>query len=115
MKFSEAMALLEQGKKVRCKSWSENGYCCKSEYGNLEVPNTTYTDMFHVDDTWEEYVEPKKKRIVKMWPAVIGADSNSYYLTDNLYESLEVAKEKNESVVRLATEYPAIEVEVEDV
>lgn len=58
MKFSEAMAALEQGKKVRCKSWAKQ--CCMF-LGQAE--ENTHMGLLYWKDAyedWELYEEPAK-------------------------------------------------------
>lgn len=107
------MSMLEQGKKVRCKSWPNSSYVCKGFEGLISIQHLNYDDAFKVNDEWEEYIEPKKKRIVKMWPAVTKIEGNSYYISTVIYETFETAKRIDPYVVRLATEYPPIEIEIE--
>ncbi|MBP7075102.1 MAG: hypothetical protein KBA81_06940 [Rhabdochlamydiaceae bacterium] len=116
MKFSEAMLMLEQGKKIRRKTWRPDAYYifihdCILDENNLPVFMAVDTSL---KADWEEYVEPKKKRIVKMWPAVLKSDSHGlcYFLSTILYDSIEDAKKDYaRELIRLATEYPAIEIE----
>lgn len=61
---------------------------------------------------------PPKKRKVKMWPAVYyDKVINRYYLSRRLYRDLEDAHDDGfppEMVTRLLTEWPAVEVEVDE-
>ena len=113
MKFSEAMLMLEQGKKIRRKTWRPDAYYifihdCILDENNLPVFMAVDTSL---KADWELYEEPKKKRIVKMWPAIIKAGDNSYYTSSYFYCSIESANSANRNTVRLLTEYPAIEIE----
>lgn len=117
MKFSEAMLMLEQGKKIRRKTWRPDAYYifihdCILDENNLPVFMAVDTSL---KADWEEYIEPKKKRIVKMWPAIIKAGDNDCYISSYLYCSIESAKSANRNTVRLLTEYPAIEIETDGI
>jgi len=116
MKFSQATALLEQGKKIRRDLWVKNVFIYIKN-GELLSSNGMYTILNPdeiVADDWELYEEPKKKRIVKMWPAIIKAGDNECYISSYLYCSIESAKSANRNTVRLLTEYPAVEIEVDE-
>lgn len=52
MKFSEAMAALEEGKKVRCKHWAKDEY--------IDVNRAGAMIALPCKDEWEIYEEPEK-------------------------------------------------------
>lgn len=116
MKFSEALLLLEQGKKIRRSWWVTGSYYY---FSNQRFLNNNGDDAYISRDAliatdWEEYVEPNKKRIVKMWPAIIKSDGH-FYIPSRLYEDESSAKKYHgEGFIRLATEYPCLGIEVED-
>lgn len=56
MRFHEAMKLLEEGKKVRCKEWVEEYFISSSEENLSEGMDIFW---FH-EKEWELYEEPKK-------------------------------------------------------
>jgi hypothetical protein len=64
---------------------------------------------FNWDATFEYRI--REPELVPHWPAVI-KEEYSYWISDNLFASLEEAKERYEDygskAIRLATEYPAI-------
>ena len=64
MKFWEAMKLLQEGKKVRCKSWGELvymyfnkdiSYICLNSNGNI-LTKSSIND-YELNGEWEEYIE----------------------------------------------------------
>lgn len=116
MKFSQAMSMLEQGYKIRRSLWTKDIFIYIKN-GELLSSNGMYT-ILNPDEIvaadWEEYIEPKKKRIVKMWPAIIKAGNNDCYISSYLYCSIGSAKSANRHTVRLLTEYPAVEIEVDE-
>lgn len=118
MKFSQAMSMLEQGKKIRRASWHTETFLY-IESGKMLTTHGNRCRAFEPDelmaDDWELYEEPKKKRIVKMWPAIIKAGDNDCYISSYLYCSIESAKSANRHTVRLLTEYPAIEIETDGI
>lgn len=67
MKFSEAIKLLEEGKKVRSKYWSDVEYIWLIN-GKLEDEKgyTYELDEENFDYEWEEYIEPSEKKIEKL-------------------------------------------------
>lgn len=54
----------------------------------------------------------KTKKLVPHWPAVRKV-MGDYKLTDELFPSLEFAKQRWKSAIRLADEYPPVMIEVE--
>ena len=56
MKFSEAMKLLEEGKKVRRVDWEKDTYIY-SDDDCLLVNNTNKGLKIETDGEWEEYIE----------------------------------------------------------
>ena len=60
MKFSEAMSLLNAGKKVRDKVWGRNEYIYKKEDGSIWSENECEVADLGVDGEWEEYIEPQE-------------------------------------------------------
>lgn len=56
MKFSEAMKLLEEGKKVRRVDWGKDTYIY-SDDDCLLVNNTNKGLKIETDGDWEEYIE----------------------------------------------------------
>lgn len=105
------MSMLEQGKKIRREKWPRNMYISIDTFFQPGFISSEY-----LKDDWELYEEPKKKRIVKMWPAVIKSDSHEIYYSFStaLYQSIEDAKKDyGHKTVHLATEYPPIEIEME--
>lgn len=108
MKFSEAILMLEQGKKIRREKWPRNMYISIDTFFQPGFISSEY-----LRDDWEIYEEPKKKRIVKMWPALCSSYNGGYYLTDSIYKSIEDANYGGGNRIRLATEYPPIEIQME--
>lgn len=69
MKFSEAMKLLEEGKKVRVIIWDKKQYI----YYNADLDEILNENGesyilggYYLTDDWEEYIEPETKKIEKM-------------------------------------------------
>lgn len=61
MKFSEAMAALEAGKKVRLPEWPESQYIHMQKYWiKNEKLNDCDIDCSWVKDNWQLYEEPIK-------------------------------------------------------
>lgn len=59
-------------------------------------------------------IAEKKPVLVPHWPAIIKSTTGCYVLTDHVFPNLDTAKSRfNLSVIRLATEYPYILLEVE--
>lgn len=61
MKFSEAMKLLEEGKKVRRVDWEKDTYIY-SDDDCLLVNNTNKGLKIEIDGEWEEYIEPVEEK-----------------------------------------------------
>lgn len=57
MKFSEAMKLLEEGKKVRNKEWAGGFYIFLDKEGCLINESGDFSAHFSFDGEWEEYIE----------------------------------------------------------
>ena len=62
MKFWEAMKLMEEGKKVRRKTWLENEYIYLDEYNIIMDEKDEPLETMHYigQNDWEIY-EPKKR------------------------------------------------------
>ena len=59
MKFSEAMKLLEEGKKVRRTNWSKEEYMYKNENDTaMTEDGREYDFTWSICGDWEEYIEP---------------------------------------------------------
>lgn len=57
MKFWEAMKALEEGKKIRCKTWKKGAYECIE---TSKLPRCISTLELHTEYEWELYEEPEK-------------------------------------------------------
>lgn len=71
MKFSEAMKLLEDGRRVRGTSWPKDEYIVKVERGDGLIKdqdgNHACISHFHLSPDWEVIVEPDyKKRYISL-------------------------------------------------
>lgn len=98
----------DRGAKVRRKEWNRDAF------DTFEGSSTAISLLALRADDWELYEEPKKKRIVKMWPALHLHHGDSYFITNGIFPTIEDARHQAPLAIRLATEYPAIEVEVEE-
>lgn len=104
-------------KKVRRNHWSPGDYICFDKGIWVDENGTQYpmsATLIGVND-WEEYREPKRK--VKMWPALFKhGDKGRYWISSNLFDSIPTAEEFGglATPIRLLTEWPAVEVEVDD-
>jgi len=67
MRFSEAIGLLVQGKKMRSLAWTEDSYISLL-YGDIIDENGNSYNFVEDDviDGWEEYIEPETKKIEKL-------------------------------------------------
>lgn len=83
--------------------WKQNG--CAQAYIDNDIDDD--------NDEWSLYIEPKKK--VSMWPALCH-DGDTWYMTNSLFSivAFEAHKRRNDNSIRLLTEWPAIEVEVDE-
>ena len=73
MKFSEAMKLLEEGKKVRVPAWGNEEYIWISDNRVVdENGNDFYFKGCHFAYNWEEYIEPETKKIEKLSSSLEG-------------------------------------------
>ena len=70
MKFSEAMKALEEGKKVRLKSWKPDNYWT-SDFTEIIV------NQFHLYGAWEIYTPPKPKKTVTFYECVVVYEDSS--------------------------------------
>ena len=108
MKFSEAMKLLEEGKKVKTKGWGK-GYYIQLVNGKLVDEEMVGFELIndHFRCEWEEYIEseiiePSEKKIEKLsyeW-TVTNPTSNEVELLeitrlqlDKINELIEVVNE----------------------
>ena len=67
MKFSEAMKLLEEGKKVKCVYWREGTYIqLKGDVIYDDEGETYEIPGLIIEEDWEEYIEPETKKIEKL-------------------------------------------------
>ena len=57
MKFSEAMKLLEEGKKVRLVGWNKGEYIYLDEFGCLLNDDGSDYEPYVITEEWEEYIE----------------------------------------------------------
>lgn len=57
MKFSEAMKLLEEGKKVRLVEWNKGEYIYLDNEGCLLNDNGSDYEPYKITGDWEEYIE----------------------------------------------------------
>lgn len=115
MKLSEAIKALEDGKKIRETGWDPHDYIyldsSQTTYSQLGSP---FSPVFQLCDRWEIYQEPKRK--IKLWPALMRKNGHNSpaSMTGALFADDEKAKHYcGEKYVRLLTEYPAIEIEVD--
>jgi len=60
MKFKKALKLLEEGKKLRLKTFAKDAYVFMDDTGNIRGSKLIDID----DDDWEIYEEPKSKKQV---------------------------------------------------
>lgn len=102
-------------KKIRKITWSPDNYLQADAAGEFYERDHKTRWFFTADelmsDLWDYFEEPKEKKVVKMWPAVIRVKSG-YAITGNIYKSEEDAKNGFPlEYVRLATEITAIEME----
>ena len=58
MKYSEAMKLLNEGKKVRRVEWVDSMYIYKNEEGRMMDNDGIYYSTSILTGEWEEYIEP---------------------------------------------------------
>lgn len=99
MKFSEAMKLLEEGKKVRLKSWHLNEYIFIDSLGTIRDEQGEMYKISCMNSDWEEYIESETKKIEKLGYAlegIIDPTINERYLmrgvqanTDKINELIE--------------------------
>lgn len=124
------------GKKVRWCNWrfdSDPLYCVITAVGveNILAINI-YRDgvipsgickrewSWDNDDLWEFYEEPKKKKIVRMAPALLKYVSGAYAITDRVYENADLARKNVEFAMgEFFIKWPAndnmwVKVEVEE-
>lgn len=59
MKFSEAARLLEEGKRIRKKSWDECCYIYIGDDGTLLDEDDFDFEVYSIIGDWEEYIEGK--------------------------------------------------------
>lgn len=88
MKFSEAMALLENGKKVRKTIWTKDGYIYKNNDENIveETGKTIDTFTFTIDGEWEEYIEEDKD--INAHSKIKKLEWNRFNTTDKIFKKL---------------------------
>lgn len=60
MKFWEAMKCLEEGKKVRVKYWSNNGYIMMNSSGYIIDEKGRIVNINNTEDEWELYDDRKE-------------------------------------------------------
>lgn len=101
----EVMKAYEEGRKIEChhEMWD------KGVYTPAKYPSWDWNTMDY------RVASPKPKKIIKLYPALMKGISapNDYFISTSLFESIEDAKKDLLNTVRLLTEYPAVEVEVE--
>lgn len=89
MKFSEAMKLLEDGKKVRLKSWVEKKeYIYKDKKGYIsDRDDISFNLTLYVDGEWEEYIEGPDinaaTKIEEITNTFIPKDGTDYAIKEN--------------------------------
>lgn len=96
MRFSEAMALLEQGKRVRKTNWEEFMFIHISEDGDIVDENCMYVDVNTTVGEWEEYIEGKDINVATKIEELKSEDVNNR----TLEEALGVIGNKINEVIR---------------
>lgn len=112
----EIFRCLTDGGKIRHADWGQGEYLhVSASEGLCDEKGHQFAVNFGIPQDWSPYVEPKKKKTVKMYPA-LARSVNQYLVSDELFETEKDAQctFPNIFVRWLNEEKYAVEVEIEE-
>ena len=101
MKFSEASRLLEEGKRIRKKSWDECCYIYIGDDGILLDEDGCYFEGYSIIGEWEEYIEAKDTNIHTKIEELWYMGRNEFVNDDNVPDYDKVCNKLNEVIKEL--------------
>ena len=96
MRFSEAMRLLEDGKKVRKTSWDKGEYIYIEDYQIKARDDEEWNCI--IDGEWEEYIEGKDINVATKIEELWYMGRNEFVNDDNVPDYDKVCNKLNEVI-----------------